>query len=266
MGSEHMDYAAILADLEGKRAALDAAIASFRAALAFGALGPASDIPPAVNGALPSLGPSISGGEVPAGAFLGKSIPDAAKLYLEIVKKKQTSKEIADALQKGGMETNSKNFQQMVHSVLDRARKNENSGIVKLDRSHWGLTTWYPASLRSAGKYQGRGAGRKKSRKGKLAGEAAAKSTALAPIWKPPAPSVSQAKGKAHERAVDYLQTQPNAEHSLESVGHHLGMGIKGARLILGKLVKAGKVRMSAPGMYTVTPFRPTVARMTEAS
>ncbi|HEX4784725.1 MAG TPA: hypothetical protein VH350_10305 [Candidatus Sulfotelmatobacter sp.] len=262
MGVEQMDYAAILADLEGKRSALDAAIASFRAALASGALGPANDIPPVVvNGVLPGnfMVPSISGGEVPNGAFLGMSIPDATKLYLEIIKKKQTSREIADALQKGGMETNSKNFPQMVHSVLDRASK-ANSGIVKLDRSHWGLATWYPASLRSAGKYQGRVAGRKKPRKGKVAAKAGKPPLLLAGPSAAPA-----AKAKANERAVEYLQTQPHAEHSLEAVGQHLGMGIKGARLILGKLVKAGTVRMSAPGMYTVAPFRPTVARL-EAS
>src|SRR5438552_9486563 len=147
MGTEHMDYAAILADLEAKRNALEATIASFRNALAHGALGQAGEIPPSSNGLTSGVYPStlalsISGGEVPAGAFLGKSIPDATKLYLEIVKKKQTSKEISDALQKGGMETNSKNFPQMVHSVLDRARK-ANTGIVKLDRSHWGLAAWY---------------------------------------------------------------------------------------------------------------------------
>jgi hypothetical protein len=263
MGNEPMDYAVIVADLEAKRNALDQTIAAFRTALAIGALGQHSDLQPSntlvPNGFGNTFVSSITGGEVPAGAFLGKSIPDAAKLYLEIVKKKQTSKEIADALQKGGMETNSKNFPQMVHSVLDRASKAD-SGIVKLDRSHWGLATWYPASLRSAGKYQGRGTGRKKPRKGKVAAKAGKPPLLLA------GPSAAPvATAKANDRAVEYLQTQPHAEHSLESVGHHLGIGLKGTRLILGKLVKAGKVRMSAPGMYTVTLFRPTVARM-EAS
>ena len=268
MGTEQMDYAIILADLEAKRNALDATIASFRAALALGALGQHSDIEPS-NSLVPNafgstFVPSISGGEVPNGAFLGMSIPDATKLYLEIVKKKQTSKEIAEALQKGGMETNSKNFPQMVHSVLDRASK-ANTGIVKLDRSHWGLGSWYPASLRSAGKYQGRGVGRKKSRKGRTR-DKTVKGSVSPPIWKPLTADAPQAKGKAHERAVEYLQLQPHAEHSLESLAQHLGMGIKGTRLTLGKLIKAGKVRMSAPSMYTVTPFRPTVAKMMEAS
>src|ERR1700747_306325 len=99
MGMELLDYAAILADLEAKKSALEQAIASFRQAMASGALGQMTE-----GGIVPSLGTSFSGGEVPAGAFLGKSIPEAAKLYLEIVKKKQTTREIAEALQKGGME------------------------------------------------------------------------------------------------------------------------------------------------------------------
>lgn len=265
MGSEQMDYAAFLADLEGKRQALDQTITAMRLALSIGALGPMSDVPPAVvNGMLPGnfMVPSISGGEVPNGAFLGLSIPDATKLYLEIIKKKQTSREIADALQKGGMETNSKNFPQMVHSVLDRASK-ANTGIVKLDRSHWGLATWYPASLRSAGKYQGRGAGRRKVRKARGTGKT---QLALKRAIISGTVNTEPVKKKANERAEEYLHSQPLAEHSLESVGHHLGIGLKGTRLILGKLVKAGKARVSAPGMYTVNQSRPTVARMMEAS
>ncbi len=244
MGIEQMDYAAILADLEAKRAALDATIASFRNALAHGALGQAGDVPPATNGTAPSTYlPSMTGGEVPAGAFLGKSIPDAAKLYLEIVKKKQTSKEIAEALQKGGMESTSKNFQQMVHAILDRARK-ANFGIVKLDRSHWGLAGWYPAGLSRTNVKLPKRTGRKKARKGKSAVQEAAHA------------ALPAGKKKANERALEYLRSKPQTEHSLDEIGQHLGMGVKGARLILGKLVKAGKARMSAPGMYTVLLFQ----------
>jgi hypothetical protein len=261
MGVEQMDYAAIVADLEAKRNALDQTIAAFRTAHALGALGQTGELPPPPNGLVPNVFgpstfvPSASGGEVPAGAFLRKSIPDATKLYLEIVKKKQTSKEIADALQKGGMETNSKNFPQMVHSVLDRASK-ASSGIVKLDRSHWGLAAWYPPSLRTAGKVQGRGAGRKKAKKAKAKMPATpqAKESVYAAGSEMPMPGL-QPSPKANERALRFLHGKPFSEHSLADVGAQIGVGIKGTRLILGKLVKAGKVRMSAPGMYTIVPF-----------
>ncbi len=255
MGVEQIDYAAILADLEGKRNALDATIQSIRMALAAGTLGQTGDV---VLGAAPSVFGSSFGNEVPAGAFLGKSIPDAAKLYLEIVKKKQTSREIAEALQKGGMESHSRNFAQMVHSVLDRARKT-GSVIVKLDRSHWGLGEWYPASLRTGATGDKRHKGKKGARKSK-GGKRAARQAKDAQRSLP-APDKSQIdteepKAKASDRALQFIQAKRNMEHSLEDIARHLGMGKNGTRLTLGKLVKAGKIRTSAPGMYTAEPLR----------
>jgi len=248
MGVEQIDYAAILADLEGKRNALDATIQTLRMALAVGTLGQTGDV--VLGPAPPPFGSSSFGNEVPAGAFLGKSIPDAARLYLEIVKKKQTSKEIAEALSKGGMESNARNFPQMVHSVLDRARKANNSGIVKLDRSHWGLTEWYPASLRASAGTVKRIPKKKGARKAKGNKKTAQHSLPAK------ASKAGEQQGKASERALQFLNSKRNLEHSLEEIAKHLGMGTKGARLTLGKLVKAGKIRLSAPGMYTAEPLR----------
>jgi hypothetical protein len=241
MAMEQLDHAALLAEWEAKRAALDAAIASLRSALAMGVFGQVGELPPG-NGFASTLVPSVSGGEVPAGAFLAKSIPDAAKLYLAIVKKKQTSREIADALKRGGMESTSKNFYGNVHSILDRARK-ANMGIVKLDRSYWGLAEWYPAGLRSTvipDKRSTRKKGRKSTADKAKAVTAQPSSLALQP-------------GKANERALEVLRGNP--ELSLADVAEQIGVGVKGTRLILGKMLKSGKVRMSAPGVYTTIPF-----------
>jgi hypothetical protein len=144
MATEPFDYAAVISDLEAKRAALDATIGSLRAAQALGALGQSGEGSSMGN----TLVPSISGGEVPAGAFFSKSIPEAAKLYLAIVKRKQTSREIAEGLKKGGIESKSKSFNAQVHSILDRARKAGTGIFVKLD-GHWGLAEWYPSALRA---------------------------------------------------------------------------------------------------------------------
>jgi hypothetical protein len=141
MGSEQLDYAMVLADMEAKRAALDAAIANLRIFLSGAGAGLASSVPA-------SSGAPIPNGEIPAGVFLGKSIPEAASLYLQIMKRKATSREIADALKKGGMESTSSNFQGIVHAVLDRYRK-AGGEIVKLDRSTWGLASWYPSGVRA---------------------------------------------------------------------------------------------------------------------
>jgi|HubBroStandDraft_6_1064221.scaffolds.fasta_scaffold00993_16 hypothetical protein len=241
MGTENTDLTGMLAKLEAMKGALEQSIAGLRNLIALGGgSGQIGDIPMA-NGVSIPTGLLSSGGDtsVPAGAFLGKSIPEAAELYLAIVKGKRTSKEIADALRKGGVESKSQNFTQNVHSGLDRARKTPNSGIVKLDRSHWGLRTWYPAGIGvgvSGGK---RNQKKKGARKAKTSG-----SPALATIEGP--------TKKANERAMDFLRSGKKAEYGLIDVSGHLGMGMQGTRLILGKLVKAGKVEKTANQSYRI--------------
>src|ERR1700733_6023541 len=149
MASENdnkIDYGAILADLEAKKNLLEQAIASFRAALAVGALGGGNGSSSYANFSSPSVNGSIHGGEVPAGAFLGKSIPEAVKLYLSIAKSKKTTREIADALRKGGMEKTSTNFENIVHAGVNRAMKNT-SAFLRVGKA-WALPEWYPAGVR----------------------------------------------------------------------------------------------------------------------
>ena len=239
MSTETLDYASFLANLEAKRAALDAAIAAVRTAMAMGALGTSSEVPASMVGALTH---SMNGNEVPAGAFFGKSIPEAARLYLAIVKRKQTSKEIADGLRKGGMESTSKNFPQILHSGLDRARRLPGSPLVKLDRSHWGLREWYPAGIGIAPSNDKRGR-KKTGRRGKTAKSATMSLHAASP---------EPQKVKVNERIMELVRTKPEREYSLAQIAEHLGMGTRGARLALGKLLKAGKVKLSAPGMYAI--------------
>ncbi len=153
------DYNLILADLEAKRAALDAAIVSLRIAAATGALtanGSSSPIigtAPQIYGSHPGMsttsGSSGYSGyttEVPSGAFLGKSVREAAILYLSLVRKKQTTREIAAALAAGGMESTSKKFVDMVGTVLYQIKKS-GGGILRIGDA-WGLAEWYPAGFR----------------------------------------------------------------------------------------------------------------------
>jgi len=238
MGIETIDYAAILADLEAKKAALENAIISLRSAIALGAAGQAGDI---VAGAVPSMGgvSSIHNGEVPAGAFLGKSIPDAAKLYLEIVKKKQTTKEIADGLRRGGIESASQNFQQIVHSILDRARKS-GSGIVKLEKSTWGLAEWYPrgvANVTVAPMKKGRGKKKKGQKKTADIPGASAEASSPAPI-------------AFKERALGLLRQNPVKEFSVDEMSKELGIHRSVVIMQMGKLVKSSHVEKVPSGGY----------------
>jgi hypothetical protein len=235
MGTETTDLVGILAKFEAMKAALEQSIAGLRNMIALGG-GQIGDMQAAGGVSVPGLLSSGSDTSVPAGAFFGKSIPEATELYLAIVKGKRTSKDITDALKKGGVESKAKNFLQNVHSALDRARKTGNSNLVKLDRSTWGLKQWYPAGIgvgTSGGK---RNQKKKGTRKAKASGS----------------PANETPTKKANERVLDFLRSGKKAEYGLMDVGGHLGMGMQGARLILGKLVKAGKVEKTANQAYRI--------------
>jgi hypothetical protein len=172
-----------------------------------------------------------------------------------MVKKKQTSAEIAEGLKRGGMESTARNFAQIVHSGLDRARKAANSAIIKLGRSHWGLTEWYPKGVASVAPAASKRGKKKQSRTAKSETKALKSNSQT-----PPATLQIQPAAKANVRALAFLQSKPGSEYSLTDVATHLGIGPRGTRLILGKLVKANQVRLSAPDTYTVAPFPATAA------
>lgn len=237
MGMESVDYAAILADLEAKKAALEQAIASLRFALALGAVGQIGDPSVVATTAVPF---SASGGEVPVGAFLGKSIPEAAKLCLQIVKRKLTSREIAEQLKKGGIESTAKNFNSIVHSILIRASKS-GAGIMKLDRSYWGLAEWYPAAMRGGGPIPEKQ--KPKSKRGRRLSQKVEK----------PGESANGNRAGVQERIVQLLRAKPNVEVSAQDIASALDMRIQTAHFVLGKLVYKKQAEKTPTGKYRAT-------------
>jgi hypothetical protein len=247
-----IDYASILADLEAKKAALEATIASIHGAIAVGSLGQPGD----GNGYTPSgLPTSLNGGEVPAGAFFGKSILDATKLYLEIVKKKQTSKEIAAALLKGGMESTSKNFPSIVHSILDRARKGANPAFVKLG-TQWGLASWYPNLVPSV---NGQKTEKKKTEKKAAKKKARPKATAKTgtPVAASNVSPVSigaqtRANGKpvspTTQRITDLIRAKPGL--TLKEIAKEAAMDTQSVNRVIVNIVRSGKAEKTADGKY----------------
>ena len=241
MGTELLDYTAILADLEAKKSALEQAIASFRQAMASGALGQMAE-----GGIVPSLaGTSFSGGEVPAGAFLGKSIPEAAKLYLEIVKKKQTTREIGEALQKGGMEsTTKKNWLPIVHAALVRARK---SGALVKVGNQWGLTGWYPKGIVTAPTEHSK-KGKQKAKSAKKAGVTTV--TSEVKTVSQAVPITDKKKGGAAERISQILQSKPGGEFTAQQIAEQASLNVQVAYMMLARLAKQGKANKTPSGAY----------------
>jgi hypothetical protein len=225
---QRLDYSAVLADLEAKRADLDRAITSLRRIVELGVIvGTAEGAPPLLND---SASAGLHGGEVPVGAFLGKSIPEAAKLCLQIVKRKLTSREVSDYLKKGGIETTAHNFPSLVHSILTRASSKSPAEILKLDRSHWGLAEWYPAGLRGA---------------------AAARSVNVKKGRRNRPEKSSQPKGKGTQtQLVEFLRRKPGAEFAPKDIATSLGMRIQTVHFLLGKLAFRGEAEKTTDGKY----------------
>jgi hypothetical protein len=134
------DLAAIIRNLKARRADLDTSIASLERAYGSTISDDGLSSPIVLNGAdqLPT--------ELPRGAFLGKSLPAAVKLYLSAMKKKQTIREIATALREGGVESTSDNFENVITGCLNRMKSN---GELLRFKDGWGLPEFYPESLRA---------------------------------------------------------------------------------------------------------------------
>jgi hypothetical protein len=152
----------IAAALEAKIAALQAVLDSYRAAIALG--GPLPEMAIGTVGAGAMRAPT----DLPVGVFRDKTIRDAILIYLGAGRRKQTNKEIADGLKKGGIATTSKNFEPTVATALHRLK---NDGIVLRFDDGWDLAASYPDNLRHR-----LGAKRpKRSRRGKQTAKARAK-------------------------------------------------------------------------------------------
>jgi hypothetical protein len=137
-------FTAAIKELLAKRALIDATLANL-VALSGGQM-PSVDLPAGLGFAPQGNGDSQPF-ELPRGAFLNKSLPEAIKLYLSAVKKKQTIREIATALKDGGVETNSDNFENVITGCLNRMKSN---GLILRFKEGWALAEFYPAHLRTS--------------------------------------------------------------------------------------------------------------------
>lgn len=138
MGQD-IDYAAILADARAKRAALDNLIASLENAQALGALGQPIE-------GVTATGTGVTMTELPIGAFIGKSISAAIKLYLSVCRKRPALREIADALKEGGIVSTSDKFERI---VLNKLKGLQAAGEVLRFKDGWGLAAQYPEQIRT---------------------------------------------------------------------------------------------------------------------
>src|SRR5437588_11912346 len=93
MSDQPINYEAVLADLETRKAQIEAAIAGIKVMLGQSGAGPTG---PTGGGAYTGMTPAHD-------AFIGMSIPEAAKKHLTAVRKKLSTQEIMTALEAGGL-------------------------------------------------------------------------------------------------------------------------------------------------------------------
>lgn len=130
---QSINYEAVIADLEAKKDTLEKTIANLRQLISLGILGLQ------VSG---SFTVSEQEGSLPDDFFFGMGIADAAKKYLAVAKKTKTTREIADALERGGITHASQDFTKTVNTVLNTKLREENDEIIKV-KEKWGLIGWY---------------------------------------------------------------------------------------------------------------------------
>ena len=119
-----VDWAAALAEIEARIAKLQTTADGIREIMA------------STGVTAPTGGP---GGGVRSDAFLKMSIPDATKKLLEIKREKQSTQEILDGLEKGGLP---RSKYATVYSILTR-RQNQIGDIINM-KGDWALAEWYP--------------------------------------------------------------------------------------------------------------------------
>lgn len=125
-----INYAAVLADMQAKRAQLDSAIAAIKVLIQqTGVM--AATAPPL---------PRIAGlSQVPPRAFVGLSVSAAVRQLLEMMQRRMSVREIMQGLQAGGLKPSK---YRNVYAIL-RQREADKADIIKVDRQ-WGLAEWNP--------------------------------------------------------------------------------------------------------------------------
>lgn len=149
-GEQAFDVEAAIVALEAQRTGIEETIAALRRYQAM------------VQGSPSPETRSVDPANIPDDAFFGLSIGEAAKKYLSIVKRKQSIRDIADALDRGGLPHASGDFVGTVATML-RRQATKDSELVRVGRGDWGLAAWY-GNRRPAKQSPAKPAGKKKSK------------------------------------------------------------------------------------------------------
>jgi hypothetical protein len=242
----NIDYPAMLADMESKRDSLIASIANLRAFLGLPAQGNGD-----TSRSSGTLGQSTSmASDLPKGALLNKSIPEAVKLYLKSVAAKRTTREITEALQAHGVESLSSNFSGIVFTALKRLKQSQE--VLQFEEG-WGLAEFYPAHIRAALTDAPSNKPKKKSKpKGKARAQASKSpkpSSESEPETKETTSEPNPAQGKVEPRLEAFVSSLESPRTSAE-IAAALNITGQTAGLLLSKLAYKGRITKTESGKF----------------
>ncbi len=131
--NDGLNMKAVIEGLEAKRANfnshIDSAIASLKALSG-------------IDTGMPNIAKKPDGEPhdvvIHSDTFFDHSVVDAAIKYLGMVRKKQTTKEVLDAIRKGGVKTTDGSAQTLLNS-----RSRQKKDLVRVGRGELGLKEWY---------------------------------------------------------------------------------------------------------------------------
>lgn len=135
MADYGIDYKAVLADLEAKKAAIEASIAGIKQMLGH------------AEGTANATGSLHTGKDHPS-SFSKMSIVEAAEHYLRRVNAMKSTADIVSALEEGGIVHASADFRKTVSTILNQKARDKSSEITKV-RDKWGLSSWGPGLKRA---------------------------------------------------------------------------------------------------------------------
>ena len=243
MASETSDP--LEAGLIAKVAAWTAALESYRAAKA-------------VEGTSDAAVGAAAGGrptDLPVGVFRDKGVKEAIPIYLGAVRRKQTNKEIATGLIKGGIATTSDNFEATVGTALLRLKK---EGIVLRFADGWDLAASYPDSLKNRLEKDSKSSPKKSNGRKKSSPKSAkrkqpqARTKTPRPIAKePPEKRGPRPSGAGlQQRVKEYLVTRQGQFTTVDELVAQLRVpNVQVLRLVLGKLSKHNVIEKNPDGL-----------------
>jgi hypothetical protein len=190
-----INWPAALTAVKTKQSVLDTLASALEAALASGLLGqpigsdePIGSDPASVNNEQPGADPM---GELPSGAFMGKSLRSAIRLFFSVNKRKLTSAQIVAALKEGGAESTATDFEAVVSATLNQLKTN---GEILKFSDGWAFAEHFSESYRKR-----LAEGQKKTLKKKQKPVAEKKRVA---VMKKSAGSTGKAKPAAEKQSV----------------------------------------------------------------